>query len=197
MPLAGKTYVFSAFMLLYYLINDLFLISSRPDEMLGSHITQNFDGRKARLASFLQLSGAEIITNLSARIVAIGYLVFNNSTTIAAPFSTIQVPPISAIASLSNEETLHQLVLTSLIAGNCDYPDLTKGDAGLPSGTAQNVAENMQVSTDQYFASYLQPAMAKLTAPNGCNEYFETTQIMLEKVKELGGRIIHEDGGNG
>lgn len=114
------------------------------------------------------------------------------STAHAQVQSTIQTPPAAAIASLSDEKSLSDLALANLVASNCKIDGLSHGDTGLVAGTAQAVASHLNLSMDDYFASYVRPAMMKLTNPDACLDHAPMTISMVEKLKELGGRVLAE-----
>lgn len=126
------------------------------------------------------------------RIVAIGSFVVICAAASAKPYSMIQTPPDAAVDSLATEETLHQLVLFSLVAGNCGIADMTSGDAGLLAGTAQMVAERMTIGADRYFSDYVYPAMAQIATPDGCNRHADAARAMIGHVKDIGGAVLEE-----
>lgn len=110
----------------------------------------------------------------------------------AQPYTTVQTPPASAIASISSEDTLSQLALANLVASNCADHGLTKGDAGLLAATAQAVAEHLGVSTETYFSGYIHSAMAEIAGSDGCGQHADAARSLAEKVKELGGAVLGE-----
>lgn len=110
----------------------------------------------------------------------------------AQPYSTIRTPPLANLAPMSNEASLQQLVLANLIASNCKIPDLTSGDAALLAGTAQVIAEQLGVSTDQYFSAYVHPAMLKIVTESGCDQHADMAGAMVENLKALGGSILED-----
>lgn len=106
--------------------------------------------------------------------------------------SEIQTPPPAALAPLATEEMLHQLALANLIASNCQLPGLSSGDAGLLAGTAQALAAQMGISTEVYFAAYIQPAIVNLAAPDGCSRHAGATRAMVARLETLGGSVLRE-----
>lgn len=124
--------------------------------------------------------------------VAIGAFFFLGSTVFANTYSVIQTPPAAAIASIANEEMLHQLVLANLIGSNCNGSGLTKGDAGLLGGTAQTVAEHIEVGGDQYFSEYIRPAMMKMMVPDSCEKYSGDARESVEILKRIGGVVVDD-----
>jgi hypothetical protein len=126
------------------------------------------------------------------RIFVVGSCFFIGASAFAEPYTTIQTPPDLAIASIASKETLQQLVLANLIVSNCKITDLTTGDAALLAGTAQAVAEHMEISSDKYFSDYIHPAMSEIAAPDSCNRYAGAARDRLAHVKELGGTIINK-----
>ena len=126
------------------------------------------------------------------RLFAVSSFLLVCAPAVAEPLATIRTPPPSAIASISNEETLQQLVLANLIASNCEIAELQAGDAALLAGTAQAMAEQMKIGTEQYFSDYIHPAMAALATPDSCNHYAGPTQDMVKQLKELGGAVLNE-----
>ncbi|SEO31730.1 hypothetical protein SAMN04489859_106713 [Paracoccus alcaliphilus] len=104
--------------------------------------------------------------------------------------STIQTPPSQVIEDLSTSETLYELSLANLIATNCEIEGVKAGDAALIAGTAQTVASHMGLSVDDYFSTYLQPALQEISAPDACEKHAETTRDIALKLQELGGSVI-------
>lgn len=106
--------------------------------------------------------------------------------------SMSQTPPSQVIEDLSTSETLHELSLANLIATNCEIEGVKAGDAALIAGTAQTVASHMGLSVDDYFSTYLQPALQEISAPDACEKHAETTWDIALKLQELGGSVIEQ-----
>lgn len=126
----------------------------------------------------------------AAHLIFATSLVALPAPTAAQPFASIQTPPQANLAALSNEASLRQLALANLVASNCKVQGLSSGDAALLAGTAQSIAEQLGVTTEQYFSGYIHPAMLDLAAPDGCTRHAPMTGSMVETLKSLGGKIL-------
>ncbi|MBK4215710.1 hypothetical protein JJJ17_07220 [Paracoccus caeni] len=140
-------------------------------------------------------TGATMTRNLTGsnltRFAALGLLIVTN-TPVLAETSIIRTPPVAALAPISTEATLHELVLANLVATNCKLSDVTHGDAALIAGTAQTVAEQLGVSTEIYFSMYVNPAMLEIAGPEGCAQHAGAARAMVGHLKELGGEVLEE-----
>lgn len=101
----------------------------------------------------------------------------------------VTLPTLPAIADPAALDTLlSDLVFANVISANCPGYEITDGEWGMLTGTADLVAEAMGLSTEIYDTDYYGPAFDALDDPASCALYGPTVRPMLELIESWGGR---------
>lgn len=101
----------------------------------------------------------------------------------------VTLPTLPAVDDPAAYDTLlTDLVWANVISGNCPGYEITDGEWGMLTGTADMVAAAMGLSTEIYDSDYYGPAFDALDDPNACALYGPTVRPMLELIESWGGR---------
>ncbi len=100
---------------------------------------------------------------------------------------TVQLPDPGRIASAASPEFLMQLVMANVVGMNCQGFILTDGEWALITGTADRVAEALQIDTGAYDDQFYGPAFAALDQPGTCAAEGPKIAPLIDRLKEMGG----------
>jgi len=104
----------------------------------------------------------------------------------AVPVTLPTLPVVDDPASY--DSLLSDLVIANVISSNCPGYEITNGEWGMLTGTADMVAAAMGLSTEVYDSNYYGPAFDVLDDPNACALYGPTVRPMLDLIASWGGR---------
>jgi hypothetical protein len=100
---------------------------------------------------------------------------------------SVQLPDPGQIASAAKPEFLMALVMANVVGMNCDGFSLTDGEWALITGTADRVAEALQIDTGTYDDQFYGPAFAAVDQPGTCDTEGPKIAPLVERLKSMGG----------
>ncbi len=100
---------------------------------------------------------------------------------------TVQLPDPGQIASAASPEFLMQLVVANVVGMNCQGYILSDGEWALITGTADLVAEALQVGPAVLDERYYGPAFAALDQPGTCAAEGPGIAPLIDRLKSMGG----------
>ena len=100
---------------------------------------------------------------------------------------TVALPDPGRIASAASPDFLMQLVMANVVGMNCEGYALTDGEWALVTGTADRVAEALQIDTGAYDDQFYGPAFAALDQAGTCDVEGPKIAPLIERLKDMGG----------
>jgi hypothetical protein len=100
---------------------------------------------------------------------------------------TVQLPDAGRIASAASPDFLMQLVMANVVGMNCQGYILSDGEWALITGTADIVAEALQVGPTVLDERFYGPAFAALDQPDTCAAEGPRISPLIDRLKSMGG----------
>lgn len=100
---------------------------------------------------------------------------------------TVQLPDPGQIASAASPGFLMELVMANVTGMNCPGATLTDGEWALITGTADRVAEALQIDTGSYDDQFYGPAFAAIDQPGTCEAEGPRIAPLIERLESMGG----------
>lgn len=100
---------------------------------------------------------------------------------------TVQLPDAGQIASAASPGFLTQLVMANVVGMNCPGFILTDGEWALITGTADKVADALNIDTGTYDDQFYGPAFTALDQPGTCETEGPKIAPLIDRLKSMGG----------
>lgn len=100
---------------------------------------------------------------------------------------TVRLPEAAQLSAAASPDLLHQLVLANVIGSNCPAFAISDGEWALLTGSADMVAEVLELDTARYDAEFYGPAFATLDQPGACEAHGPGVRTVIDQLKAMGG----------
>lgn len=99
----------------------------------------------------------------------------------------VQLPDLSSYADKRGEDFLYQIVLANVVSSNCADFAVTDEEWSLLTDSADILAHQLGIDTDNYDALYYKPAFDALDKPETCAEQGPNVQPVIDELVNQGG----------
>ena len=100
----------------------------------------------------------------------------------------VTLPDDATIATAATPEFLMELVVANVVGMNCDGYRIDDGEWALLTGSADKVAEVLQIKDSaEYDARFYGPAFDMLDRPDTCAAEGPKIASLIARLKEMGG----------
>ncbi len=100
---------------------------------------------------------------------------------------TVKLPDPGQIAAAASPDFLMALVMANVAGMNCPGYALSDGEWALVTGTADRVAEALQIGTGAYDDQYYGPAFAALDKAGTCEAEGPKIAPLIDRLRSMGG----------
>ncbi|GAB1361626.1 hypothetical protein MASR1M32_08620 [Rhodobacter sp.] len=100
---------------------------------------------------------------------------------------TVKLPDPGQIAAAASPDFLMALVMANVAGMNCPGYALSDGEWALVTGTADRVAEALQIGTGAYDDQYYGPAFAALDKAGTCETEGPKIAPLIDRLRSMGG----------
>ena len=102
----------------------------------------------------------------------------------------VQLPNLSDYQGKEAEDFLYQVVLANIVSSNCEGFEATEEEWSLLTDSADILwHDNLDLTTEQYIATYETPAFAALDDPDTCATMGPKVQPILNELVAHGGSV--------
>lgn len=101
--------------------------------------------------------------------------------------TTVQMPDPGQIAAAASPGFLAELVMANVAGMNCEGFGLTDGEWALITGTADRVAEALQIDSGAYDDQFYGPAFAAIDQPGTCEAEGPKIAPLIDRLESMGG----------